>query len=267
MDYTYISLIGNGNNSTVYRASRDGMPYVIKRVPIQYILSEMVGMIMADSVSNTHIMRPFRYVIDGNYIYTIMNEESGNIRSLINRDDLSEDTVYILMEQLIPTIGYLHHNGITHNLLVESNILVSGMSIQVSDFNLAGYGYSTYTDIHDLGVLMKRMYRDGFSNEYMDVVNALLRGVSIHDVLHMEWFKDYVYRVPDTIYIPYVSGNTYSDRLYTLSGSSNRRFLPLIHIIASALQRHNYIDTVLTNVDDIQLALSLLDSINYTLLV
>lgn len=267
MEYKYISLIGKGDNSIVYKAMKDGIVYVVKKVPIQYLLSEMIGMIMADSVSHAHIMRPFRYVIEGGYIYTIMSQEAGNIRTVMNSDILTEDTVYVLMEQLLPAIDYLHYNGITHNLLIESNILVTNMSIKVSDFNLAGYGYSTSTDIHDLGTLMGRMYRDGFSQQYVDVVNALMRGVSVREALHMEWFKNYEYRIPDKIHIVHAPGTSYADRLYSLSGSKDQRFIPLIKIIASALQEHDYIDTVLTKPSDVQLAQLLLESIDYTLLV
>lgn len=282
MNYMPTSIIGTGHDSIVYSAYRDGIEYAVKRVPIKYIISEMITMIFSDSISGTSILRPHGYIIDDDYFYTIMNREDGNLKSLIARDDIDENTVFVIMEQIMTALDYLHQNEITHNLLNESTILISDIDVKISDFNLAGYMYSPNKDLEDTGLLMQKFYREGFSQDYIDIVNALLSHIPASTILKMRWFREHIYRRPDVIPVVHVDAYdpnpvlSYSKKLWKYATSNDPsiltspdrdRYLQIINIISNALIANRYLPTILTNERDILIAANLFDALKYTLFI
>lgn len=190
-DYLYNNdFIGRGSFSKVYvgyKKKDKKQKYAIKKIYrkddskyIYYIDKEIEIM---KKLNHENIIRLYDVIYRDKYIFLILELCDSDLHSFMNKNDLNENQIKLIIRQITNALKYIMDNNIVHRDLKPHNILINkDLTIKLCDFGFAkefkdtlmtntvcgsplymapeilnNHSYNLKSDIWSLGIIMYEM--------------------------------------------------------------------------------------------------------------
>ena len=209
-DYIYNNdFIGKGSFSKVYIGYKKDIKekkYAIKKIykkeDIKYINYIEKEIEIMKKLNHINIIKLYDTIYTDKYIFLILELCDSDLYTFMNRTDLSENQIKLIIRQITEALKYIMNNNIVHRDLKPHNILINkDLTIKLCDFGFAkefkdtlmsnticgsplymapeilnNHRYNLKSDIWSLGIIMYEMFMKDHpykANNISDLINKL----------------------------------------------------------------------------------------------
>jgi serine/threonine protein kinase len=162
--YQITAVLGAGGMATVYRAHQLSIKRDVAIKVIQSKLARNPDFVKrfereaqtVASLDHPHILKVFDFGQQGDLIYLVMElKTGGTLAELIASNQLSLDSIAVLLTQIASALDYAHLRGIIHRDLKPQNVLLDEQGNAVlNDFGIAKLIQPDYTSLTQTGAAM-----------------------------------------------------------------------------------------------------------------
>lgn len=206
--YTVVSRLGSGSYGNVYACIANNRSYAIKSLEINNIYNNMEEISLMTMMSHPNIAKPIEILTMTaiSRVYIVMPVGHNTLSQLTySPDPSSEDTIRIIMWQLLSALDYMHSNNIVHRDLKPGNIILDGAYVRIIDFGMShmmhrnmrdtNYIVQTYT-YRAPEVFLAQKDRSRDANSRMGTKMDIF---SLGVIMYQMFTKQHIYAKGDTI--------------------------------------------------------------------
>lgn len=149
--YSYLSLIGVGGFSSVYKvnSTKYCCEFAAKVILQQNSPTQRVEISSLKQLNNPNIITIFDFFEDEKYLYIILEYcHGGSFQNYVeNNGPLRKEKLYTICSKLLVALKHCHENGIAHRDIKPGNVLMDQYGRpKLSDFGLSQYYTDNYED-------------------------------------------------------------------------------------------------------------------------
>ena len=209
-DYIYHSdFIGKGSFSKVYigykkvdKEKKYAIKKIYKKEDLKYINYIDKEIKIMNKLNHENIIKLYDTIYTDKYIFLILELCDSDLYSFMNKNDLNENQIRLIIRQITDALKYIMNNNIVHRDLKPHNILINNdLTIKLCDFGFAkefkdtlmsdtvcgsplymapellkNHKYNLKSDIWSLGIIMYEMFMKDHpykANNINDLINKL----------------------------------------------------------------------------------------------